>query len=121
MPASVCFRAIADLGCARHVLAMPDYVMLVEQSVDEHLPPSLRVDLRPFRLSKPSGLEVFEIENESPDIGDQVHVFSSRIVNGQGSSPEGMGGYLYRLRRGRQPDQLESYKSIAKVWVSPTA
>lgn len=96
---------------------MAEYEMVVEQSADVPLPESLRVALRPLRLTDPSGMEVYRVELAMPHLGDDTYVFSTRVFNADVRNRHGAGGYLYRLRSGHSPNRLASYESIAKVRV----
>jgi hypothetical protein len=100
-----------------HSYAMVKYEMVVEQSADLPLPESLRVALRPLRLTDPSGMQVYRVELATSSLGDDTYVFSTRILNADVRNGQGAGGYLYRLRSGHSPNHLASYESIAKVRV----
>jgi hypothetical protein len=97
---------------------MTDYVMVVHRALMP-LPESLRVALRPFRLTNPRGMLVYQVE---PAIGDAPCIFSSRIAHANvadSKSRHGVRGYLCRLRPDQSPNRLASYESVAVVAVAP--
>lgn len=96
-----------------------DYEIVVEQLVDVPVPSRLRTSFRPFRLTNPRSMRVYELRQPSPGIGNETYVFSPRLANSDVKDPRGTGGFLLRLRSGESPTRLGSYESIAKVSVTP--
>lgn len=97
---------------------MKTYSVVVDQSKGHDLPDKFVVKLRQMCLSDPP-MNVYSIVSCVPEIARTGLVFSPRILNNLVDNRRGVGGYLLEIIPDSDPENLSSYVSIAKVWVTP--